>query len=108
MDALLLEAQLLLIVHVQEITAAAGTKGGTGGGYPMGRGVEQGFDLRPGDILRTAEDANLTGFARDGAFDEDYLPINPRNALALGGVALDVYGMQLVFGEWHGVVTSGC
>ncbi len=92
-----LEAQLLGIVHMQQIAAAAAAESGAGR-LPPRRGQAQG-PLPPAVDCRGAHlyDPDLPALPGQGPGHEHRPAAGAAYAVALGGVALDIRGKNLIF-----------
>ena len=89
--------QLLVIIHVPAITAAALPVAGTVRLPAGGGGQQQLFSPavdRGGSYL---DDADLPFLARYGARHEHGAPADMANAEGLGGVTVNRYGMDFIF-----------
>ena len=99
--------QLLGVVHVAEVTAAAAAVVGAVAVLPMGgRGV-YGGDFTEGGVFQHLHHEDVALLAANGAVDKHHLPIDAGDTQALGGIALDDGADGLIFCKRFSLFHSG-
>lgn len=81
-DLAVLEPQLLGVIHVLILAAAADPKVPAGGCHPQRRRPEHGHEPRPGEILLHLGELEFDLLAHQHERDEDHEVVDPRHALA--------------------------
>ena len=97
----LLLPQFFFVGNVAELAASALGEGGAIGRNAVGRGLQQFFQTAEGIVFQHLYQADAANIPPSGAGDKDGHAVDMGNAGALGGIALNGGGMNLIFHQRH-------
>ena len=91
--------QLLGVVHVPELAAAASAVVGAVGDHPGGGGGDHLMHPPPQGGAAHVGQAHVAHLSPDAALDKNHHALQPGHAGAVAGVALDGQPVNLLFGQ---------
>ena len=97
LNPLALGPQLLGVVQMAEVAAAAAAIVGTVRLLPVGGGAMAQDRLAEGHVFQHLHHQNVAVLAPDGVVDEHHLPVDAGHAQPLAGVALDGTAVYMIF-----------
>lgn len=97
LNPLALGPQLLGVVQMAEVAAAAAAIVGTVRLLPVGGGAMAQDRLAEGHVFQHLHHQNVAVLAPDGVVDEHHLPVDAGHAQPLTGVALDGTAVYMIF-----------